>query len=302
MSKRFIPSLLIPEIYYPFKSEKNFTANLIESIAKDEFYKAVEIGDGYDLSERKRIFDLTSENEICVTQWLTYLIENNNLDVSSIDTKLRLESVRRIKESLYLAAECGASNIAFVTGEDPGLNRREEGIEGLYESLCEICEEASIYNMNVLVEPLDRYAHKKRLIGPTNETVNLLLRVEEKHNNVGLAFDTAHAALNGESIYESLELSKDLTKQIHFSNAVLIPNSGLYGDNHMQIGDPGFLNIEEISNILRKAEELKIHSSEDGLRVAVEVRGINKQDRHANENSVRTVLESTEFIERLNIR
>jgi hydroxypyruvate isomerase len=291
MSIRFIPSLLIPEVYFPMKNKKGFTADLVEKLAEEGFYHSFEIGDGYDKTERKRMLDVKENNNVIITQWLTFLIDKNNLDVSSIDLKLRLESVKQIKESLYLAAECGATNVAFVTGQDPGVNRRTEAIEGLYESLCEICEAASTYNMNVLVEPLDREAHKKRIIGPTNEAVNLLTMVREKYNNIGLAFDTAHAALNGEDIFEAMEISKSQIHQIHFSNAVLDTKSDLYGDNHMPIGEPGFLNSGKISDILRKADELNIQS-ENGLRVAVEVRGRDKDDYHANEKTVRTILEN----------
>src|SRR5699024_8097027 len=188
----------------------------------------------------------------------------------------------RIKDSLYAAAEIGAKNIAFVTGDDPGADRWADGIEGLYESLCEMAEAAKKYDMNLLIEPLDRFAHKKRIIGTTDETVALLSRVQEKHANVGIAFDTAHAALNGEDIFEALEKGKSLIHQIHFSNAVLDSNNELYGDFHMDIGSPGFLTVEKISAILQKANELNIQ--EKGLRVAAEVRGEgDKESCYQNE-------------------
>ncbi|ULT56540.1 sugar phosphate isomerase/epimerase [Neobacillus drentensis] len=290
MSTQFIPSLLVPEIYFPAKSEKGFTVSLIEKMADQGFYQSYEIGDGQDQQERNGILALKEKHHFQLTQWLTFLIDQYNLDVSSVDTQLRLESVKRIKESIYLAAECGASNIAFVPGADPGAERRVEAVEGFYESLCEICEEASRYQMNVLVEHLDRYAHKKRLIGPMDETVQLLSRVKADYQNIGLAFDTAHAALNGEDILDALELAKFHTHQIHFSNAVLDQASPLYGDYHMEIGEPGFLTVGKINDILRKADELSLQS-EKGLRVAVEVRGKDLENRHANERTVRTILE-----------
>lgn len=286
----FIPSLLVPEVYHPFKREKNFTANLLESIAEANFYKSFELGDGFDEKERKRILAVTEKNGIEVTQWLTFLIEENNLDVSSLDPSLRKETVRTVKESLPLAAEIGAKNIALVTGDDPGPERWNEGIEGLYESLCEIAEAAREYNMNLLIEPLDRYAHKKRIIGTTEETLELLARVQSTYDNVGMAFDTAHAALNDEDIFESLEKGKDLIHQIHFSNAVLDMKNELYGDFHMEIGEPGFLTEEKISAMLQKANELGIQA-EHGLRVAVEVRGkFSKEDCMKNELNLRSIL------------
>lgn len=290
MNKRFIPSVLIPEIYFPVKETKGLTAELVEKFAADGFYQSYEIGDGFEKDERNRILTQKESNNLIITQWLTFLIDRNGLDVSSTNSKLRKESVKQLKESLYLAAECGAENIAFVTGEDPGDALRPEAMEGLYESLCEIAQEASNYNMNVFVEPLDRFAHKKRIIGPTDEAVRLIDKVKKEYKNVGLAFDTAHAALNGEDITEALTLAKDQVAQIHFSNAVLDNKNRLYGDHHMAIGKPGYLDTNEIATILRKADELSIKSVK-GLRVAMEVRGLDKANIHENEKITRLILQ-----------
>ncbi|MFD1067028.1 sugar phosphate isomerase/epimerase family protein [Oceanobacillus locisalsi] len=292
MTDRFIPSLLIPEIFFPVKDKAGFTADIIKQLSEEDFYRSFEIGDVSQAAERKQIADLAKENQYEITQWLTFLIDKNGLDVSSIDSKLRKESVKQLKESIYEAAECGASNIAFVTGKDPGDNLREEAMEGLYESICEICEEAAAYHMNVLVEPLDRDAHKKRIIGPTNEAVGLINRVEKQFKNIGLAFDTAHAALNGEDIHEALEEAKHETHQIHFSNAVLDKKNHLYGDYHMPIGEPGFLTIDKITSILRKAVELDVRKQQ-GLRIAIEVRGKDINDYLDNEKISRNILNNS---------
>src|SRR5699024_5509010 len=164
MNKHFIPSLLIPEIYFHFKDNESFTSKIIKEQVAEGFYQSFEIGDINDKAERKSILQSKEENALTITQWLTFLIDKQNLDVSTIDQEWRKHSVQKMKESLYLAAECGASNIAFVTGKDPGEALRSDAMNGLYESLIEICEEASKYKMEVLVEPLDRLAHKKRIL------------------------------------------------------------------------------------------------------------------------------------------
>lgn len=290
MEKSFIPSLLIPEIYFHFKDNEGFTSKIIQEKALEGFYRSFEIGDIEDKVERKNILQSKEENTLTITQWLTFLIDKQNLDVSTINQEWRKHSVQKMKESLYLAAECGASNIAFVTGKDPGEALRNDAMKGLYESLIEICEEASKYKMEVLVEPLDRFAHKKRILGPTNEVVELLSKVSKEQPNVGLAFDTAHAALNEENIHEAMALSKEMLQQIHFSNAVLDKKDQLYGDNHMPIGKPGFLDVKEISDYLQTAVELGI-KADGGLRIAVEVRGKDKEDYQLNEKQARKVLE-----------
>src|SRR5699024_9007666 len=137
---------------------------------------------------RKRILNITEKNDIHVVQWLTFLIEENNLDVSTLDSTLRRETVSRIKDSLHLGAEIGAKDIALVTGDNPGENLWNDSVEALYESLCEIAEAAKKYDMNLLIEPLDRFSHKKRVIGTTDETLQLLSRVQSHSDNIGIAF------------------------------------------------------------------------------------------------------------------
>ncbi|MHA6250767.1 sugar phosphate isomerase/epimerase family protein [Oceanobacillus sp. CAU 1775] len=286
----FLPSLLLPEVFHPVKRERNLAADVIERVVEYDFYKSIELGDGFEKEERNRILRAKEQHHLSITQWLTFLIEENNLDVSSLDSQLRAKTVRAIKESLPLAAEIGAENIALVTGDDPGRELWRDGVEGLYESLCEIAEAAQEYQMTLLIEPLDRFAHKKRIIGTTDETVDLLKRVQQSYPNVGIAFDTAHAALNEEDIFVALEKGKDLIQQIHFSNAVLDKSSNLYGDYHMEIGEPGFLTVERISEILKKARSLGIQSKK-GLRVAAEVRGKdNLETCYLNERNLREKL------------
>lgn len=292
MNNRFIPSLLIPEIYYNFKDKEGFTSEIIKEKTAEGFYRSFEIGDIDNELERKSILHSKEKNNLTITQWLTFLIDKQNLDVSSTNKELRKYSIKKMKESMHLAAESGASNIAFVTGEDPGEKLRDKAMEGLYESLLEICQEASKYKIDVLIEPLDRFAHKKRILGPTDEVVELLTKVKKEQSNIGLAFDTAHAALNEEYIPDSLELSKNMLQQIHFSNAVLNKNSPLYGDYHMPIGSPGFLDVKEIYNYLSTVMKLGI-GDEKGLRIAVEVRGKDKRDYRVNEVHVTEVLKES---------
>ncbi|WP_102272509.1 sugar phosphate isomerase/epimerase family protein [Cytobacillus massiliigabonensis] len=291
----FLPTLLIPEVYYPYSNEKGATANIIEKVAEDGFYRAVEIGSGYETSERKSILKTAESHNLIVTAWLTNLIIEKNLDVSALDSEVRREAVKYLKEALQAAAECGASNIAFISGLDPGINFRKDAFQSFYQTLCEVCEEAERFNMKVLVEPLDREAHKKRFLGPTSEAVALFEKVRVSYSNIGFAFDTAHAALNGESIYEALALAKPYINQLHFSNAVLNIDHNLYGDRHIRIGKPGFLDNREIGNILQAVKDIGI-ASDQGLRVSIEVRGSEKQALHENEKLLRVVLEKALLI------
>lgn len=278
----FTPTLLLPEVYFPHVNEKGYLAKKIEDVAEEAFYGGVEIASIHDASDRKRVKEASTHAGLTVVQWMTSLITENELDLSAVDTTVRLNAVEKIKRNLYLATECGATHVALITGPDPGVKLRKEANERLYESLCKICAVTSDYGINLLVEPLDRNVHKKRFLGPTDESIELISRVKDNHRNIGLAFDTAHAALNGENIQEAVDLSGSHISQLHLSNAVLDQSNPLFGDNHMPIGDPGFLNFESVMELFRRAKEAGI-LSEKVLRVSVEERTPIENDPEVTE-------------------
>ncbi|WP_040203660.1 sugar phosphate isomerase/epimerase family protein [Neobacillus jeddahensis] len=290
MRNRHIPSLLVTEVFFPVKDEKGFAASVVEKLGAEGFYQSFEIGTGYDQEDRKRILQAKEKNNLSILQWLTFLTYKTDLNVSALDAQLREKTIREIKASLYLAAECGVSTVALVPGPDPGAHLRKAGLEAFFESLCEICEEAATFNMHVSVEAMDREVHKKRVLGLTSEAVPIIEKVRAHYQNVGLVFDTAHVTLNGEEIFTSLELARPVMDRLHFANVVVDPKSDLYGDHHMPIGEPGFLTLDKMTQILQRVDELGIQS-EHGLPVTIEVQGRDHNDHFANEKSIRAILE-----------
>ncbi len=291
-NKLFIPSLLVTQVYYPHCEQKGMTAEIIKKVAADHFYEAIEIDCHYDAGERKRINQVVTEHSLEVTQWLTSLIDRKRLDLSSIDRKLRKESVQEIIDKLDSAAECGVTTIAFISGPSPGELLRKEALECFYESLCEICAAADSYKMGVLIEPLDYDAHKRKVLGLTDEAVFLINRVRKQYKNIDFAFDTAHAMLNCENLSEAITKALPLMGQIHFSNAVLDSTHQLFGDHHMAIGEPGFLNQEYMNQLLLEIANQKELLQGGKLRVAIEAKGAESQALHENEVIVRELLEN----------
>src|SRR5699024_6790383 len=175
------------------------------------------------------------------------------------------------KNHFYLATECGAENLAVISGPFSEKTNINESMESFYESLCEICEKALEHDMKILVEPLDRYAHKRKFIGPSKDLLLLMKKVKKRYKNIGVAFDTAHSALNDENIEESISLLSPYIEQIHLSNAVLDSDDPMYGDNHMELGFPGFLHEESIFKFIDAAEELDLFKN-GKIRLSMEVR------------------------------
>lgn len=292
MDKRetFLPTILMPEIYRPFTDDESFFVSKIEEIAEEGFYKGIEIASIHDKEKRKRIQEITSSSQLTVTQWMTAIITEQGLNLSAVEENARQHAVAEIIKNIELAKEAGASNIALVTGPDPGEELRGKAADNLVESLSAICLEAKNFEMEVLVEPLDRHVHKKMFLGPTDETVEILSRVKKNNSNIGFAFDTAHAALNGEKLEAALETASPLVSQLHLSNAVLNPADPLYGDYHIPLGDPGFLTYTRAVGIIEKVRSLGLLAAKP-FRVSVEVRTNENEDAHDTERQTKKFLE-----------
>lgn len=266
-----VPSFLLPEIYSPWKAEPGFIAGQIARAARDGFYRAVEISRLPNAEDRAAVRSVCAEHDIYVATWLTDTIDAEKLDLSSTDRALQERSVEAIKRVLPEAKDAGTRTISMVGGPDPGPADRERGFESFYRSMTAIAAAAADLGMSVMFEPLDRFAHKKRLIGPTDEIAATFARIQAEYPSFGLAFDTAHAALNEEDFDSALTLARGLVANMHLSNAVLDKTDPRYGDHHMMPGAPGFLTVERAAGILSKCLELGICKT-TGLRVAVEAR------------------------------
>lgn len=275
-----IPSLLVPEVYAPWKAEPGFVVRQIERAAREEFYRSIEIGPIGDPADRTAIREICRSSHIQVSVWLTQVLDEESLDLTSIDETLRERSVELIKRALPQATESGASTIALVGGRDPGPALRERGYDSFVTSLTAICAAAADLGAAVMFEPLDRFAHKKRLIGPTDEAVAAIARVRSESPTFGLAFDTAHSALNEEDIAAALAMAREQIINLHLSNAVLEKETPLYGDHHIVPGAPGFLTVERAAAIVAETLRLGIGPAR-GLRVAVETRARPTDDRQS---------------------
>ncbi len=288
----FIPSLLVTQVYYPYCEEKGATAEILNKVANDGFYQAIEIDCHYEAEEREKIGSINKKQGWTVTQWLTSKIDKEKLDLSALDETMRAQSAQAIIRMLDKAAEMNVHNIAFISGPSPGEDLREKALDSFYRSLCEICAAARAYKIGVLVEPLDYKAHKRKALGKTEETVQLIQKVREAYDNLYFAFDTAHAALNEEDVQAAILKALPIMGQLHFSNAILDINDALYGDYHLPIDiETGFLNQAFIEELLQYISRQKA-ALNDKLRVAIEVQGKETQKLHENESIARELLQN----------
>ena len=268
-----VPSCLIPEVYAPWKDQPGFVADQVQAIADAGFYRAVELSPVARREDRERIRRICADHGLDVATWLTSVLEQQGLDLCSVDETLRQRSVEATKQLLPAAIECGAKTIALVGGPDPGPALRDRGYDSTFKSLLAISAAAADLGASVMFEPLDRFAHKKRLVGPTDEAVALFARVRAECPQFGFAFDTAHAALNEEQVLDALDMAGPQLVNVHLSNAVLDKRDPLYGDHHIMPGAPGLLTVDKAADIIAATSRIGARQGR-GIRLAVEARAL----------------------------
>jgi len=172
----FVPSLLLGETHSQQCREPLVLADAVQRIADEGYFKHLELPDISDAAARVRIGTTVHDHSISVTMWLAFVMIEEGLDISSLDTVERVRAVSRIKEFVDPAVECGVGRFALFSGPDPGPELRSAATDCLYQSLCELGEAiaARDADMQLVFEPLDREAHKNKLIGPIAEAVALV--------------------------------------------------------------------------------------------------------------------------------
>ena len=285
----FCPSLLVSESFYPLLTKEEELYDTVRKILLENYYSRIETGSLKNPEIRKKFIDLVKELHIGFTQWITNDINEKKLNPSTTDDKIRKKTILEINNLIDIAAESGADRVAMISGPDPGEQYRKEAMKGIEEVLFAVSEKMAEYpGMILLLEPLDRGAHKNNLIGPSTEATDLMKKVNGHYKNCYLSWDSAHVALNKEDLRESLEICAPYIGHLHLANAILDPKKEGYGDWHMAMGEPGFLDVAKGQEILKNAAQ--IIAKPQGIGVAVESRCQVGQDPLKNEKVCRGFL------------
>ena len=67
--------------------------------------------------------------------------------------------------------------------------------------------------------------------------------------------------LNGEEICSSLSNLQEYIKEFHFCNCVLDKTHPLFGDRHIPFGNPGVIDLPELSRVMKYAVDTGFFNS-----------------------------------------
>ncbi len=296
MSKRLLPSAHLLEIFAPYRGDERRMLEVMRRIVDMGFYKGVELGSFFDPTNRRTVRRIIEENKINGTTFTTPYLKDHQLSLSDLDGKRRQDAVTLIKELAELAAESGFTNLGIISGDDPGYLKREMAKNALTDSVVEIADYCNSLRMNLILEPLDRNAYKKQLIGPMEEAIQWYKPIYEICPNFYIHWDSAHEALQGTDLLESIHFAGPYIAQVHLCNAILNREHPCFGDLHMEVGESpefqteGFLKPDLGAQLLKQIASYDKPRGVKEVYVSVEVTGHPGNDLWSIERKCREFL------------
>ncbi len=143
------------------------------------------------------------EHDYQLTIWASPNINEKGDNLSALDSEERRRAVVYVKELLAEAAESGAYHVGLPSGPDVSPEKREDAKKARFESFCEISQEAAKYqDMHLALEPLDRYVHKKQLMGPIHGVIDWFEGLKKECPNFYIHWVSAHGAWQCTGIQE----------------------------------------------------------------------------------------------------
>lgn len=224
------------------------------AIAAETDLTAIEVTHVRDEVTRARLKLLLSSAGLKVSFNASPAILRNKWDLGSADASARDEALAGIKTMMEEARFLGAKLFTVVSGPDTGPDGRAAARGRLVESLKALADEGGRMGMAVALEPCDREADKKLLVGPTSEAVDIAKQV--KKENFGLALDLAHLVIAKENPGDAVSQARHFLLAAHVSNCVMAEGSPVRGDQHPSFGTEGSLvGPEQVVEFVRAVEK-----------------------------------------------
>ncbi|MCW4020994.1 MAG: sugar phosphate isomerase/epimerase, partial [Candidatus Bathyarchaeota archaeon] len=171
----------------------------VSKIAADESFGAVEISWIKDPNIRSKVAGLLEFAFMDIVYCGGPPVLVQKLDMNSFDENVRSAAVKNVKQLVDEAYSVGARIIAVLSGPDVEPNKREKAKSLMADSLKEVCkyaqDKAKDYTLMVSLEYFDQEHDKKLLLGPTKDSADVIGRVKDEYDNVGLTVDLSHLPL-----------------------------------------------------------------------------------------------------------
>ena len=279
MSQKLVPSAHILEMFMPYLHDEKRLIGVLKAIAEKDFYRNVELPSFPTKEHRRTVRSILEDSALTAITFVAPFLNEQKMSLCDLDDRRRKEVLAFLKMHADLCAESGYMTFGVPSGPDPGDELRDEAMAAQAESLKEIADYVAKLGMKCSIEPLDRYAHKKGLIGPMDEVVEWFRPLHEQHPNLYLHWDSAHEQLGGLGIFRTLEMAAPFLSQIHLCDCINDPTHPCFGDLHMDPAEApdwkteGFLTPEIGAEIIRRAAAFDPPAGVDRFWISIEVLG-----------------------------
>lgn len=171
-------------------------------------------------------------------------IYQQKLDLNSLDETERKKAASFLRDFISRAYFLNAEMLLICCGPDPGPEYRKQAKRQLVKSLCELLQFTRTfqkdYLLDLIFENFDRDLQMRRLLGPTRESVDLIMEVKKNFGNINLILDQSHLRQLGEDHQESLFLARNCLGHVHLANCLLKDRSHpQWGDSHLAFNTEG---------------------------------------------------------------
>lgn len=184
-------------------------------------YQGIEIWGGRPHAYRN---DLTDED----IKNLRKVIESSGLEISAFipaqfryptsicspNNVIREDSVNYLKDSILTSIKLGCLKVSICPGHTLYGQGYENGMQQLSISIRDLYKYADKKGVTLLIEPAHRF--ESDLILTIKDGVDFINELGLE--NLGIAMDTGHCYVNGESLVESVSLLKGYPYHIHIDD------------------------------------------------------------------------------------
>ena len=279
MSQKLYPSAHILEMFMPYLHDEKRLIGVMQKIIEKDFYRNVELPSFPTKERRDEVRKILADSGLTAITFVAPFLNEQQMSLCDLDDKRRAEVLAFLKKHADWAAECGYMTFGVPSGPYPGDALHDEAMAAQADTLAQIADYCAGLGMNCSIEPLDRYAHKKALIGPMDEVVEWFKPLSDAHPNLFLHWDSSHEQLGGLGLFNTLEMAKPYLSQIHLCDCIDDPTHPCFGDLHMDPAEApnwqteGFLTPEIGAEIIRRAASFDAPAGVRRFWISIEVLG-----------------------------
>jgi len=220
---------------------KDHVLDSIRTIAKDDFFDAIEISKFSDDETREKAKKILNQSHLKVCYGAQPRLLGPKLNPNDVDEEGRKKAEATLIEAIDEAEELGANAIAFLAGKWEE-DTKEEAYANLLKTTRNVCDYAKEKNMTVNLEVFDFDMDKAALIGPAPYAAKFAQDMRMTHNNFGLMVDLSHFPTTYETSKFVIQTLRPYINHFHIGNAVVKKGYEAYGDQHPRFGFPDSAN------------------------------------------------------------